>query len=289
MAKSQQVAKTGEAPPPVATTNQLPAFMQDKQGHGTDNLTTRDMEVPRLKLMQALSPEVGANNNLKPGEFWHTLAEQSLGRSLLIVPVYIDKRYVLWKPREAGGGILARADDGVHWNPANVTFDVPIDKGKKIVKWATKGTVDESGLAEWGSFDPADPNSQPAATLVYTFILAMPDYPDLGFAQLNMQRGSVKVARSLIGKIKINKAPSYGRVFKMSSVDDKNNSGQDFHNLAFTAEGYVQDQDAFNAYESLYTTFSKTGLNIKDLETIQDDDAGGAREAPPAQTGKKAY
>lgn len=285
----QQVAKTGEATPPVAVSNQLPAYMQDKQGQGTDNLSTKDMEVPRLKLMAAISPEVTEHNDAKPGEFWHTLAEQSLGKEMLIVPVYIDKRYVLWRPRKSGGGILARADDGIHWNPPNVEFDVILPETKKTVKWHTRKTVEESGLDQWGTYDPADPNSQPAATLVYTFIVAMPDYPDLGFAQLNLQRGSVKVARSLIGKIKINKAPSYGRVFRMKSTEEQTADGP-FYNFAFTAEGYVQDQDAFNAYESLYNTFSKTGLNIKDLDSLQEDGSvGRGGEAPPSQTGKKAY
>lgn len=283
MAKpTQAVAKTGGA----VSSAKMPDWMAGKQDAGTENLGTKDMEVPRIKLMQALSPELSEHNDLKPGEFWHTLAEQSLGKSVLIVPVYVDKRYVLWKPREAGGGILARADDGVHWNPSNVTFDVPIDKGKKTVKWTTKGTVDESGLAEWGSYDPADPNSQPAATLVYTFIMALPDYPDLGFAQLNIQRGGVKVARSLIGKIKINKSPSYGRVFRMASTEDTNSANQEFFNFRFTAEGHVLNQDHFNAYESLYETFAKSGLNIKDIETIQDDDTASA---PAKQTGNKAY
>lgn len=283
MAKNQVAeAKGGE----VATANtQLPEWMAGKQGAGTDNLTTSDMEVPRLKLMQALSPELSEHNDLKQGEFWHTLAEQSLGKSLLIVPVYTDKRFVLWRPRKSGGGILARADDGIHWNPPNAEFDVVLPETKKNVKWRTANTVEESGLDKWGSYDPADPNSQPAATLVYTFIVAMPDYPDLGFAQLNMQRGSVKVARSLIGKIKINKAPSYGRVFRMSSTEEEGQEGS-FFNLRFTADGYVQNQDHFNAYESLYKAFSKTGLNIKDIETLQED---GVAAEPIKNKSSKDY
>lgn len=282
MANKQQVTKVEEASLPTAA----PDWMKAGQGAGTDRLDTKDMEVPRIKLMQALSPEISQHNGLKPGDFWHTLAEQSLGREVLIVPIYIDKRYILWKPREAGGGILARADDGVHWNPANVTFDVPINKGKKIVKWTTKDTVDESGLADWGSYDRDDPNSQPAATLMYTFVVAMPDYPDLAFAQLTLQRSSVKVARNIIGKIKLNPKPSYGRVFRMSSIEDSSPVGE-FNNFRFTAEGYVQDQTAFDTYESLYKVFAKTGLNIKDIDSLQDDETGGNAASVNTKVGGK--
>lgn len=277
-------AKKEEAKLPANVQEQLPAFMQGKAGSGTDNLSTKDMTVPRIKLLADISPEVKEHDGAKPGEFWHTLAEQSLGKSLRIVPVYIDKRYILWRPRKSGGGILARADDGVHWNPSDVTFDVVIPETKKTVKWTTKKTVDESGLAEWGSYDPENKNSQPAATLMYTMVTAFPDYPHLGFAQLSLQRGSVKVARDLIGKIRINTAPSYGRVFKMSSTEETSQEGT-FYNYRFTADGYVQNEDHFNAYEQLYKQFAETGLNIKDIENLQE----GEEAAAPASTSNKKY
>lgn len=265
-----QVAKSADAPLPAV--QQVPDWMKDKGRGGIDKLTAADMEVPRIKLIQAISPELTEHNVLKPGDFWHTLGEQSLGKAMLIVPIYIDKRYILWKPRKAGGGILARADDGTHWNPANVDFQITLPETKKTVTWTTKDTVEESGLANWGSYNPEDPNSQPAATLMYTMVAAMPDYPDLGFAQLTLQRGSVKVAKSLIGKIMINPTvPSYGRLFRMSSFEEQSESGT-FFNYRFAAEGFIQNQDQFNAYESLYKQFAKTGLNIKDLETMQDDE-----------------
>lgn len=269
-----------------------PDFMKDAQGSGTDNLTTKDMEVPRVKLMQALSPEVQDYDNAKLGEFWHTLAEENFGKSVLIVPVYIDKRYILWRPRKSGGGILARADDGINWNPANTDFTITLPETKKNVTWRTGGdlvdasgkvtaknvgTVAASGLAEWGSYDPENTSSQPAATLMYTMVVAFPEHPDYGFAQITLQRGSVSVARNLIGKIKLNPKPSYGRVFKMESIEDQHSQGEKFYNLRFIAEGYVQDQDAYQAYESLYKQFSTSGLNIKDIETLQgEEDSGSA-------------
>ncbi len=273
----------------VTTTDQMvPAFMQGKQGAGTDNLDTGDMTVPRIKLLAAISPEVSDFENAKPGEFWHTLAETTLGRELLVVPIYIDKRYILWRPRKAGGGILARADDGIHWNPANATFDVTLPETKKSVKWHTKNTVDESGLADWGSYDPSDVNSQPAATLMYTLVVAMPDYPDLGFAQVTLQRSAVRVARDLVGKIKINKAPSYGRVFRMSSYEETGQSGS-FFNYRFKAEGFVQNEDHFNAYEALYKQFAATGLNIKDIESLQDEPSENADTSKGETKDRKSF
>ena len=63
--------------------------------------------------------------------------------------ILVDQRYILWRPRWEGGGILARADDGVHWSPANASFTVKPVKGvNKTAIWNTKRTVEESGLAK---------------------------------------------------------------------------------------------------------------------------------------------
>src|SRR5580692_7697886 len=93
----------------------LPDFMKGQEGLGTENLGASDVAVPRIKLMQALSPELQEYNDLKAGNFWHTLAEQNFGSEVRISPIFVDKRFILWRPRKSGGGILARADNGVNW------------------------------------------------------------------------------------------------------------------------------------------------------------------------------
>lgn len=287
MAKPKESDETLPAVQKGGAVAAAPSFMQDKQGAGTDHLDTKDMEVPRIKLIQAISPEVTEHTNAMAGEFWHTLAEESFGRKVSIVPIYIDKRFILWRPRKAGGGILARADDGTNWNPPNTDFTITLPETKKNVTWRTGGdivdeqgrvtaknvgTVAASGLDQWGSYDPDNTSSQPAATLMYTMVVAMPDYPDYGFAQLTLQRGSVSVAKNLIAKLKLNSKPSYGRVFSLESVEDQNSSGDPFFNFRFTADGYVQNEDAYNAYEALYKQFSRTGLNIKDIDSLQGEE-----------------
>jgi len=247
-----------------------PEWMDSSQGVGVENLDAGDVATPRIKLMQALSPELLVHD-VKAGEYFHTQAEATLGKSVAIVPLYIDKRYVLWKPRDAGGGILARADDGIHWNPANTDFSVAINKGGKNVTWSTKNTVAESKLDQWGSFDPADPNSQPAATLMYTMIVMLPDYLEFGPAIISLQRSAVKVARGLIGKLKISNTPSFGRVFKMSTVQEQSPSGS-FFNYKFEPMGFVQDKDHYEIFKGLYEQFRQTGVTLKDIDSMQDEE-----------------
>lgn len=256
--------------------DQLPAFMRDDVGRGTENLDRDDMEIPRLKLMQGLSPELQEYDQLRPGMFWHTASEHSFGSTFRAVPVFIEKRFMLWNPREAGGGILARADDGVHWSPANTEFTVKLDKkdGGATVKWRTADTVVQSGLANWGSMNPDDSNSPPAATLMYNYLLAFPDNPDLDHAVLTFQRSSVKFGRRFNTKLRTIRAPIFGLIFEFSSFQDTNRSGQDFYNVNVRGDGRVQDEKLYNELRDLNQSLSERGLNIRDVESMQDDAEG---------------
>lgn len=264
----------------VGSVAEVPEWMRQDAGKGTENIGAEDIEIPRLKLLQAISPEVEGFDGAKVGHYWHSIAEESLGDKVKVVIILVDQRYLLWKPRHEGGGILARADDGVHWNPPNTEFEVQPVKGVKTkVKWKTSRTVQESGLAEFGSSMPDDPNSQPAATKMYNLLVAFPERPDLGFGIVTLQRSAIKVARKLLGKMKITAAPSYGIVFEMSSVELEGAEGP-YRNYAFKMDGFVQDPEMYKFLKEAHERFKKEGIQIKDIEGAQDEGAasGGGNE-----------
>ncbi len=96
--------------PPKGSTEVAPDFMRQDIGKGTDTIANEDLDVPRLKLIQALSPELEEFNQLRPGMFLHSAAEHIFDEPFKVVTLFYDKRYILWNPRDSGGGILARAD-----------------------------------------------------------------------------------------------------------------------------------------------------------------------------------
>lgn len=249
----------------------MPSFMEKYKNAGTEKLDKSDLEIPRLKLLQALSPECQDFDTAKAGMFWHTLSDESVGKSVKIVAVYTDISYILWRPRELGGGILARAADGIHWSPDNATFEITM-KGKPPVTWKTAKTVAQSGLAEWGSSNPEDPNSQPAATKMYNVAVIMPDLVrEFSPAVVTLQRSGITVARKFMGKLKISNVPSFGQYFMMESVLEHGPLG-DFYNFKFTKAGLVNDEAAFLDYAATYEAFKNMGLNIKDVENLQEEE-----------------
>lgn len=256
----------------------MPSFMDEFVGLGTERLSASDVEVPRLKLMQKLSPELEMHNDLKAGDFFHSIAELNMGPQVRVTPIFVDQRFILWRPRETGGGILARADDGIHWSPANTSFNVKLKTGQDVI-WTTADTVAASRLDQWGSANPADPNSPPAATRMYNIVVAFPDEPDMPPAVVTLQRAAIKVARKFIGKLKITRAPSFGLIFIMKSVEDQSPAGK-FYNFGFAADGMVEDQAMFKRNLEMYRFFEKQGVQVKDLESTQNDDIGEDNAAP---------
>lgn len=256
----------------------VPAFMQQDVGRGTENIGRDDMEVPRLKLIQALSKELQEYNDLRAGQFFHTASEAMVDGPLIIVPIFFDRRFILWNPRDSGGGILARADDGVNWQP-RAEFTVKLDKkdGGKTVKWSTEdGTVRASGLADWGSMNPDDPNSSPAATLMLNFVVGFPERPDLLPATLTFQRSAIRIGRKFATRLKTNsgRAPIFGQRFTLESFIDKNRAGQEFHNFLLKGAGFLEDAEQYELYKSMNQGFTEAGLQIKDIEGLQDDASG---------------
>ncbi len=121
MAKAPATTPKSDKPSSIVLADDLsaiPDFMRPDVGKGTENIGMEDMDTPRIKLMQGLSPELESHSDLRIGHFFHTANDLSLGASFRAVAVYTDQRYILWRPRDMGGGILAREMLGRKARPA---------------------------------------------------------------------------------------------------------------------------------------------------------------------------
>lgn len=277
---------------PASVTEQLPAHMRNDVDMGKENIQNSDMDIPRLKLMQGLSKELTLYDDLRPGNFFHTASETIFDEPVRVVPVFFDRQYILWRPLEDGGGILARAADGQHWSPSSGEFEVKLDKkdGGAKVKWKLAPTVEASGLALWGTMDPGNNQSPPAATLMYNFVLAFPDNPDMMPAVLTFQRSSIRIGRKFMTKLKTVRTPIFGSVFTLSAFDDHNAAKQDYKNISLTGAGLVTDPEQYEMYKGLYLSLSKSGLNVRDIDSLQDEpDAKDGGDDDNGSEGRPGY
>lgn len=269
----------------------VPDFMKGDVGRGSENIDRSDLEQPRLKLVQSTSKELDTYDDMRPGNFFHTALEEIMKGPVNVVPLYYEKRYLLWNPLDSGGGILARADDGEHWSPPNQTFDVKLDKqdGGGQVRWKTANTVKESGLAEWGTMNPDDIGSPPAATLMYCYLFAFPDHPDMLPAVFTFQRAAVKAGKKFNTRLKTNRVPMFGLIFELTSAKASNSAGKEFYLPVLTGQGTVQDEAMYTEYKAVNTSLSQSGLKIKDEDELRGEGVSEGADEPedaPSKTGR---
>lgn len=238
-AASKEVATVGNAA--------LPAYLKGSNtGSGLKGLDMSDFIVPRIKLMQGTSDEPKTFDEAKVGNFWLNVLDVPLGKTLDFIPISNRKRYLLSVP--LGGtpkGILARADDGIHWKPEKGSWDVQLKNRRGLVKWEINDpTVRGSGLAEFGSADPEDTESNPAATLFYDYLVYLPDHPEMSPVLLSLSRSAAKRARDLNGKIEFAKAPMQALRFRVTPSVETGAEG-DYYNYQFARNGFATE-DEFN-------------------------------------------
>ncbi len=242
---------TKETVPAVADSKDagLPAYLQGQNFKKEDNFDSSDIVIPRIKLLQGISPEMTQFDSAKIGEFWHTGMDINLGGTIKFVIADRRKKFLLSAPLEDGQGVLARADDAKTWDKTG-KWQVKLKGIKQPVEWEIKDRdVLASGLTKFGSSNPADEDSQPAATLFYDYLVFLPERLDLGPAVISLARASIKKAKKgLNDKIDLhatNGRPMQALVFQASSVDESSDSGG-FKNWQFTQAGFNMDEALFN-------------------------------------------
>jgi hypothetical protein len=252
---------------PTKDDSQLPAYLQgagNVKNH--DNFDSSDVVIPRIKLLQGISPEVEQFNEAKAGNYWHTGLDMSLGSEMKFVVVDRRKKYLLQAPIQDGQGILARADDAKTWDRTG-KWQVKIKGVKNPVTWEISDLdVEESGMTKWGTSIPENEDSPPAATLFYDYLVFLPDHMDLGPAVISLARSQIKKAKKgLNDKISMhgnNGRPMQALVF-VATVVEEQSEGQTYKNWAFRSGGFVQDE----AQYKMFTEYRGALANLK----IQDE------------------
>jgi hypothetical protein len=238
------------------------------------------MEIPALKLLQGLSPEVKEHHHLRAGHWYHTILERDLGEVVQKVVVEIVHRSVdLWSPKNVRGidsRLLARAADGENWDRPNQRFDVVLEGGQKV-EWFTGKNVQASGLLNWGSSDPNNPNSVPAANLVYTLILRIIEPSGINspciYIPSKMARKAVMRLNSKIDA-RMDVTPPLKQLYSIEAVEKSGRSaGISWYEPSFNAAGELKDEELYERIKAEAARFAKHYHSIKVVGDDADDDA----------------
>lgn len=211
---------------------------------GMEALGKDDIKTPTIVLLQALSPQIKTYQGVAfPGEFWHTGMNVSLGASFNFVTALISKRVILFRPREdQGGGILAFSRDGKTWQTGgNSEFRVKLKGKKETVVWKTGKDVISSKLTDFGTMDPEDRESPPAAMTSYEYLVYLINNPELSPVVIRASKTALPSGKalntSLMTLAKANKPIQ--SVAINCSVENKKNDIGEWTIPIFKTVGYV--------------------------------------------------
>jgi hypothetical protein len=250
-------------------------------GASFGNVDASDLKPPRLKILAGQSPEImDSVPGAAVGQFWLTIFNMNLGTSVVGSPILLRKSYQLWAPK--GGttdqkGPLATASDGIHWDVPNQSFDVkfPAAQGGGSYTWDTKRTVAENGLHKFGSSQPDNPKSKPAATLTFD-ILWMIDMPN-GQRQLcvfTTARSGVTPTQNFISTTRAMGVDQFYQRYQIVAKKKNNGpTGDPYFSFEFQFVGIIQEREDGLRMKALYDQYVKSGF-ITDIE-------GGADDSPP--------
>lgn len=249
----------------------LPAHLAKYEKAKIGNVDSSDRIIPRIKLIQAISPELLDFPEAKAGQFWHTIGQQNMGPTIKAVPIMIRKSYVLWAPRGDDRGILAHAMDGIHWDPADAEFTVKPKNSPSSITYRTKKTVAESRLDQFGTSIPGDNNSPPAASLTYNMMWHLLDFPDLSPSIIINTRSSVKPMQQLLSRIEAKPIPHFCQVYTIGSVQQKGAEGPYF-NFTYSGAGFA-DEETSEFCSQMYDQFGKESWRANDEDEDIPDKA----------------
>ena len=226
-----------------------PSFVQEHDLRGTEHITKEDLQMPKLGLAQALSPQVQKTEpqyitGLQVGDLFNNLTKQIYGEGPLEFTVIRadPPRFVEFIPRSEGGGVK--------------DINVPPNDPR------TKFRIDENGKT-----------LPPIATRFYDFVLLL--LPSREPIALSLKSTGLKVARQINALMKLRNAPSFAGKYVLTTGTSKNAKGV-FAVYQVQNAGWV-NEEVFKFSSQLYDAFKDKTLII-DRETdihVPDGDGDG--------------
>lgn len=269
--ESTELVKVENNPVGFVPTAELPDYLRGDEKTGLESLSKNDFRIPEIKLLQPLSPEVKTFQGVAiPGELWHTGLMKSLGKEFVFIPTILKKRAILWRPKnDNGGGILAVSDDAFTWKRGgDAQFTVKLKDIKDPVVWNTMKNVKQSGLLEFGSSNPGNENSSPAAVLYYEYLNYLPGIEGASPCVQRVYKTGIESAKYINSYFLLQKKPIYVHAIKCF-VDEKSKDGNDWFIPRFQPVGYAP-KEHFEIAKEMATKYADLDIEIEQEDTTSE-------------------
>lgn len=258
--ESTEVATTIDQNTDLATVqSSMPDYLRAQQGsaRGQENVGAEDLVIPRLEVVQDLSPARKKSDSnyiegAEEGLLYNNVTRELYGKDVLVVPVGFVKEWLIWKDRDNGGGFRGAFPD------------------KATAEDALAGLVDGDGRSESDMCEIVDTNQQ--------FCLLVKPDGTVEEIVVSMAKSKAKISRKWNSLIRLANGDSFSRVYRLSAVEDKNNKNQSFYNLNVAQAGFPSEP-VYRRAEKMYEAIVKGHLVAdRGADTSEPVNGGGSNE-----------
>ena len=222
------------------------AFKADS-GMGLEDVSTNDMQIPFLRIIQALSPQLKKSDpayieGASQGDIFNTVTNKvwSADEGVSVLPVHFVQKMLEFVPRSAGGG-----------------FEGELSADSDEVRQAVRDK--DSGMELL-------PNGNELVRTAQHYIKIVHEDGSLESAILDMKKTQLKVSKkwnTLIAMQKHNGStlPSFANTYRLTSIEDGNDKGS-WYSWSVKLGDPIPDMDTYQECKELHTSIRKGELQI---------------------------
>ena len=230
----------------------VPDYINQGLARGSEEVKSSDMVLPRLELVQALSPIKDLDEDAKEGYLFNSVTQEVIGDLAYFVNVYFRLEYLVWKDQKEGGGFFG--------------------------SFATEGEA-KARRAEVVAGGENPDLIEVVDTPVHYGLRITPDMSVCEQIVFSMAKTKSKVSRKWNAMIQIAGGDRFSRVYKITSFTDENKKGQKFKNFVVQPAGFAPKAAYIQAealYEILKTQeFRAAHETVSDAEGTATGERGG--------------
>tara|TARA_R100001460_G_scaffold10186_1_gene24085 strand:+ start:64 stop:840 length:777 start_codon:yes stop_codon:yes gene_type:complete len=194
--------------------SELDKMLEADAGVGLENITTDDMQIPFIRIIQALSPQLQKDDPLyikgaEQGDIFNTVSQEvyKQDEGVIVVPAFFEKKFLEFQLRSSGGGFVRElaADD------------------KDIAMTNREGTIEML------------PNGNELVRTHQHLVIAMSADGTIAPSVLDMKKTQLKVSRrwnTLKNSARLPSGalmPIYGTAWQLTTVLEANDQGKWFN------------------------------------------------------------
>jgi len=239
----------------VLISDQVPDHIKQDKARGSEHVKTDDLVIPRLEIVQALSPALkkadpGYIEDAEQGQLFNSVSRELYGDKVHVVPVWFDKQWLVWRDRKhkdgGQGGFF-----GAYPSPEEAAVRVKAEGGEE------KGII------------VIDTPQQ-------LCLLLNMDTGKIEEIMVSMPRSKAKVSRQWNSLVRSAGGDRFSRVYEIGTVEQKGPKG-DFWNYSVAVRGFPA-KALYTIAEDLYIKIAagerKVVMDVTGVDVTGDEDNG---------------